>query len=360
MPGGMKEVAKHAGVSVTTVSHVLNKTRRVAPRTRKRVLEAVRELKYYKDAHARHLARGYSDFLGLIVSDICNPFFPEVIKSFETAALSKGLDLLLCNTDYDPGRTHAAVRKMIENKVRGVAVMTTKGYAELAQEFKVNRVPVVLLDHGTVGKYMSNIRVDWSRGIHQAVDHLHRLGHKDFAFISGFPTFSAAVSRRDAFIAAVSQRRLGAERIVDENQKVDGGIRGVQALLARHPLPTAILCVNDVTAIGALHALQHAGLRVPQDVSLVGYDDIGLAALAFPPLTTVSLSRQYLGQLAFQALQSIVKSKRKMGTEYVVETELVVRQSTSAPGEESKIPFPEDLGESPANVVLNLRHPSDS
>jgi DNA-binding LacI/PurR family transcriptional regulator len=358
MPTRMEEVAKRAGVSVTTVSHVMNRTRRVALRTRKRVLDAVRELKYYKDAHARRLARGHSDFLGLIVSDICNPFFPEIIKSFEDAAWAKGLDLLLSNTDYHAGRTQIAVRKMIENKVRGVAIMTTKGYAELAQEFKANRVPVVLFDHGAVGQYMSNIQVDWSRGIDQVVEYLYGLGHKDFAFISGLPTFSSAVSRRNAFIAAVSQRRLVAERIVEGNQKVDGGIRGVQALLAHPPLPTAILCVNDITAIGALHALQHTGLRVPKDVSLVGYDDIGLAALAFPPLTTIRLSRQHLGQLAFQALQNIMKSKRKMGTEYVVETELVVRRSTSAPGEESKIPFPEDLGEGLANAFQNLEIPS--
>ena len=126
MTSRMKDVAERAGVSVTTVSHVVNKTRQVAPETRRRVLEVIRDTNFYKNVHARRLARGGSDFFGLIVSDIGNPFFPEIIKSFETAALDRGFDLLLCNTNYDPHRTQAAVRKMIENKVRGVAVMTSE------------------------------------------------------------------------------------------------------------------------------------------------------------------------------------------------------------------------------------------
>lgn len=337
MPGRMEDVAKQAGVSVTTVSHVVNRTRHVAPETRQRVLEVIRQLNYYKDAHARRLARGHSDFLGLIVSDIGNPFFPEIIKSFETAALAKGLDLLLCNTNYDPERTEASVRKMIENKVRGVAVMTSEWASALAQDLAVHHVAMVFLDVGTVGTYMSNIRVDYSRGIHQAIDHLHGLGHKEFAFIAGPQTLRSAVTRRKAFIDALRKRGLGAHLTLEGNHKVQGGLRAVQALLAHRPLPTAVLCSNDLTAIGALHALQQAGVRVPQDVSVVGFDDIDFASFATPPLTTIRLSRDRLGQLAFHALQKILKSKRAMGAEYVVETDLVVRDSTTAPGRESRM-----------------------
>lgn len=351
MPGRMEDVAKQAGVSVTTVSHVVNRTRHVAPKTRRRVLETIRQLSYYKDAHARRLARGHSDFLGLIVSDICNPFFPEVIRSFETAALAKGLDLLLCNTDYDPKRTEAAMRKMIENKVRGVAVMISEWGTALARELAAHQVAVVFLDVGTVGKYTSNIRVDYSQGIHEAIDYLAALGHKDFAFIAGPQTLRPAVTRQKAFVHALSQRGLATHRILEGNHKADGGIRAVQALLAHRPLPTAILCSNDFTAVGALHALQHAGIQVPQEVSVVGLDNIELAAYAAPPLTTISLSRQFVGQLAFQALQKILTSKRRMGAEYVVETPLVVRQSTAAPGKESQTSFPEALVGSHSNLV---------
>jgi len=343
MPGRMEDVAKQAGVSITTVSHVINRTRAVAPETRRQVLAAINKLGFYKNAHARRLARGRSDFLGLIVSDIGNPFFPEVIKSFEAAALAKGLDLLLCNTNYDPKRTAAAVRMMIENKVRGVAVMTSELASPLGRDLASHQVAVVFLDLGTVGKYTSSIHVDYSRGIQQAIDHLVELGHKDFAFISGPQSLPSSVTRQKAFIEALSQRQLATRRTWEGNHQVDGGMRAVQALLAHHPLPTAILCSNDLTAVGALNALQQGGLRVPQDISVVGFDDIDLASFSAPPLTTVNLSREFIGQLAFQALQKILKSKGRMGSEYLVATELVIRQSTAPPGNGHRSSFPGGL-----------------
>ncbi|HUT57194.1 MAG TPA: LacI family DNA-binding transcriptional regulator, partial [Phycisphaerae bacterium] len=303
MPYRMKDVADRAGISVTTVSHVLNKTRHVAPETRQRVLEVIRELGFYKNAHARRLARGHSDFYGLIVSDIRNPFFPEVITSFESAALERGFDLLLCNTNYDPARTQAAVRKMIENKVRGVAVMTSELPRDLAADLAAHQVAVVFLDMGSVEPYISNIRVDYARGIRQAIDYLFELGHRDFAFIAGPQNLRSAVVRREAFLAALHRRRIPDYRVIEGNHKVDGAVTAVRALLAEPKLATAILCSNDLTAIGALSTLQQAGCQVPRDVSVVGFDDIDFASLAYPPLTTISLPRDRLGQLAFEALQ---------------------------------------------------------
>jgi len=358
MPGRMEDVAKQAGVSVTTVSHVVNRTRHVAPATRRRVLEAIRQLNYYKDAHARRLARGHSDFLGLIVSDIGNPFFPEIIKSFETAALAKGLDLLLCNTNYDPERTEAAMRKMIENKVRGVAVMTSEWGTALARDLAAHHVAVVFLDLGTPGKYTSNIRVDYSKGIHQAIDHLHGLGHQEIAFIAGPQTLRSAVTRRKAFIDALNMWGLPSDRTLEGNHKVDGGTRAVQALLADRPLPTAILCSNDLTAIGALKALAEAGVRVPEHVSVVGFDDISFARLAHPPLTTVNLPRERLGKLAFEALLKMFRSKRREGAEYVVETRLVIRQSTGqAPGNAPKPSDDFPVGEAVLTPAGRLKNP---
>lgn len=242
--------------------------------------------------------------------------------------MAKGLDLLLCNTNYDPVRTEAWVRKMIENKVRGVAVMTSEWGTTLARDLVARQVAVVFLDLGTPGKYTSNIRVDYSEGIHQAIDHLRGLGHKEIAFIAGPQTLRSAVTRRKAFIDALNQWGLPYRRTLEGNHKVNGGVRAIHEMLVSPPLPTAILCSNDLTAIGALNALVQAGVRVPEDVSVVGFDDIDFAALAHPPLTTVNLSRECLGKLAFEALHKILKSKRREGAEYVVETQLVIRQST--------------------------------
>lgn len=325
----MKDVAKRAGVSVTTVSHVMNKTRFVAPMTRRRVLEVIRELNYHKDAHARRLAVGRSDFFGLIVSDIENPFFPEIVKSFELAALEAGFDLLLCNTNYDPKRIQGAVHKMIENKVRGVAIMTSELATELAEELTANQVAVVLLDLGRVGHHKSNVRVNYPVGIFQAIEHLLDLGHTDIGFVAGPPNLRSSVIRREAFVNALSRRGLSAHRMLEGNHKVDGGIAAARTLLADGQLPTALLCSNDLTAIGVMSALHEGGMRVPEDISVIGFDDIEFARIAYPPLTTVNLSRDRLGQLAFQALQHILKNKKRWGAEYVIETQLVVRKSTA-------------------------------
>lgn len=222
----MKDVAERVGVSVATVSHVLNNTRFVAPETRRRVLEAVRELDYYQNVHARRLARGTSDFYALIISDIENPFFPELIKSFEVQAVEHGLDVLLCPTSYNPDRIAGAVRKAIQNKVRGVAVMTTQAGPEVAAELAAHEMPVVSLDLGTVGPYQSNIRVDYSRGASQAVEHLWKLGHRKIGMISGPETRRSAARYREAVVEALKQRGIDPFGTVEGNGNVDGGAAG--------------------------------------------------------------------------------------------------------------------------------------
>lgn len=324
----MEDVAERANVSVATVSHVVNKTRYVAPETRSRVLKAIQELNYYKDAHARRLAIGQSDFFGLIVSDIENPFFPEIIKSFETAALDRGFDLMLSNTNYDPRRTQQAVRKMIENKVRGVAVMTSEFNTELTAELTANRVAVVFLDQESLQPYTSCIRVNYAEGIYQAIQHLVDLGHREIAFIAGPQSLRSAVTRRKAAADAMRKHGIESAQVIEANHRAEGGITAAEALLKSGRVPTAVLCSNDLMAIGAMSAIQEAGLRVPEDVSVAGFDDIYFARVARPPLTTVNLPRERVGALAFQALQRIIRSKNGGGAEYRVETQLVVRKST--------------------------------
>lgn len=324
----MEDVAQRAEVSVATVSHVVNKTRYVAPETRNRVLKAIQELNYYKDAHARRLAIGQSDFFGLIVSDIENPFFPELVKSFETAALDRGFDLMLSNTNYDPRRTQQAVRKMIENKVRGVAVMTSEFDPVLTAELTANRVAVVVLDQGDVQPYTSCIRVNYSEGIYEAVHHLVELGHREIAFIAGPQSLRSAVTRRKAAEGALRKHGVEHAQTLEANHRAEGGMSAIETLLKSGRFPTAILCSNDLMAIGALSAIYEAGLRVPEDISVVGFDDIYFARVARPPLTTVNLPRERVGALAFNALQRIIRSKSGPGAEYAIDTRLVVRKST--------------------------------
>jgi DNA-binding LacI/PurR family transcriptional regulator len=331
MASRMQDVAERAGVSVTTVSHVLNKTRYVSPATRNRVQNAIRELRFYKDAHARRLASGRSDFFGLIVSDITNPFFPEIIRGFESAALERRFDTLLCDTNYDPRRSEACVRMMIENKVRGVAVMTSKLAPHLIEDLTANHVAVVSLDLGAAGFYTANLRVDYAQGIRQAISHLHSLGHKGIVFISGPQEVRSAMIRREAFVSSLRSHGLSAEHIVEGNHKADGGMRAAQTLLAQGNIPTAILCSNDLTAFGVMGTLREVGMRIPEDISIIGFDDIYFASVTTPPLTTVGLPRNKVGKLAFEALREILRKKKRGGREYDIETELVIRKSTARP-----------------------------
>jgi DNA-binding LacI/PurR family transcriptional regulator len=324
----MSDVAEHAGVSKATVSRVLNNRKFINPETRQRVLEVARQLKYYQNVHARRLAHGRSDLFGLIISEIANPFFPEVMRGFEEAALAKGFEVLLCNTEYGPERIDAAVRKMIENNVRGAAVMTSVMDGEHISELVSHDIATVLLDQERSERYLSSIRIDYAGAVSQAIDHLWKLGHRRFAFIAGPGNIRSAQNFRQAVLEAFENSRLELCRILEGNHKVDGGAAAALALLEEPGLPTAILCGNDLTAIGAMGALESAGVSVPRDVSVVGFDDIYFAHLARPALTTIRLSRGELGRLAFEALDKTLHSRRKLGALYTCETELVVRSST--------------------------------
>lgn len=325
---GIRDVAERARVSKATVSRVLNKAPYVDSKTRQRVLDVARELKYYRNAHARRLARGGSDFFGLLISDIENPVFPELIKSFETSAAEKGFDLLLCTTNYAEDRTRAAIRKMIENRVRGVAVMTSGVGAESVGELTAHQVPVVSLDLGPASKLVSNIEINYATGIGQTVDHLRTLGHRRFGFVAGLELRRSAARYRQAVIQALAERGFPPPRVVECDQTTEGGGVAARALMGRPDLPTAILCINDLAAVGVICALKEAGVDVPANVSVVGCEDIYLARLVHPPLTTVKLDRKAVGKMAFEVLKQMLRSRRRHGTESVLETRLIVRQST--------------------------------
>jgi DNA-binding LacI/PurR family transcriptional regulator len=331
----MKDVAERAGVSLSTVSFVLNKKRSksISPETSKRVWAAAQELNYHVNVHARRLARGQSNFVGLIISEIANPFFPDVIRGFEAAASERGLELLLCNTEYEPNRMAAAVDKMLGEGVRGVAIMTSAFGEEQLKALASRRIPVVLLSVGPNSPRARKIEINFSKGMLQAIDHLSGLGHKKFAVISGPPQVGSAATTRDAFLRSLTKRGLKADHVIECNYRVDGGMSAVRSLISQSALPSALLCGNDVIAIGAISALQEAKIRVPEDVSVVGVDDILFSRLACPPLTTVHVPRENLGRLGFEILEKMRRSPRAPFVTQRVETHLVIRKSTAAPGE---------------------------
>lgn len=327
----IRQVAKRAGVSTATVSRTINNLHQVRPGTARRVWKAIEELKYFPNTQARSLVSGRSRIVGLIVSDITNPFFPELVKGFEDAATESGYEVLLSNTQYDSARMATGVRRMLERKVDAVAIMTSEMDRSLTQQLAHRNIPMVFLDVGKVDRHVSNIRVDYARGIAQAVRHLLELGHHRIEFISGPGELKSARIRRSAFLKAMKEGGiLGNDYAIETgNHRIDGGLQAMSRIFDRSPLPTAVLCSNDLTAIGSLGAIRRHGLHVPDDISVVGFDDIALAEFTEPPLTTVRLPRQELAGKAFEALLASLNDTSSMGVEFAILPELVVRESTA-------------------------------
>lgn len=329
----ISEIARRANVSTATVSRTLNQSGPVKAATARKVWRAVTELNYVPNSHARTLVSGRSRIIGVIVSDITNPFFPELLRSFEMQASEKQYDLLVTSTDYETSRMAACLRRMLERKVDGVAMMTSEMDLGLIRELSRRGVPIVFMDVGQVGPKMSHVIIDYGYGVRQAVDHLAHLGHKRIAFISGPLDLHSARTRREAFLEGMRANGLETERklVREGTHTAEGGRDAMNALLRLGKRPTAVVCSNDWTAIGALNAIAAAGLRVPRDISLVGFDDIPLVSYTNPPLTTVRMSATDVGRVAFRALFGLISGERLEGDVYQIPTELVARGSSGRP-----------------------------
>jgi len=327
----IKDVAKLSSVSTATVSHVINKTRHVSDETRQRVLRAIENVGYTPNIHARNLASGRSRTLGLIISDITNPFFPDLVKSIQERALELGYDIVILNTNYEPKRDAPYVQRLLELQVRGVMILTTEMDPSVIERLSSRRISVVFLDIGKVGPHTSNIRVNYEQGVHQAVKHLLELGHRQIAFISGPTHFKSAQLRREAFLRTMKKHRalLHTEPMICKGDfKLESGQQAVKEILALTNRPTAIIAANDLMAMGALRELAQAGLRVPRDISVIGCDDTWLAKLTDPQLTTIVIPRAEIGAAAVEAVVHTNSGEGRFEREIKIHTRLLVRGST--------------------------------
>jgi DNA-binding LacI/PurR family transcriptional regulator len=328
-------IARVANVSIATVSRTMNNIPTVNPRLAKRVWEVIDELDYFPNTQARALVSGRSKLFGLIISEITNPFFPELIQGFEDIAVANGYEILVSSTNHDPKRMSHCIRRMLERKVEGVAVMTFGIEEPLLDQLAKRKVPLVFIDIGPKRPGISLLKVDYHHGIRQAVQHLVALGHKNISFITGPLTLHSAQSRRDAFSTSLQECGITPhpEWIVEGDHTMEGGIASMERLLNAKKRPTAVMCSNDMTAIGVLHKLYRAGLRVPDDLSVIGFDDIHIAEVTIPPLTTVQMSRFELARAAVTALRTHVEQPLDSRREYNIQTDLIVRESTGHPRE---------------------------
>jgi LacI family transcriptional regulator len=328
----MKDVAHRARVSVATVSHVLNGTRPVAPSTQERVLAAIDELGYERNMLARGLKMKRTHTLGLLVSDIQNPFFTAVVRGVEDTALARGYHLFLCNTAEDPQREDDYVRELRKKQVDGLLVASSAPRLEPAHEIRHLDLPVVFLDREVTGVEGDTIRVDNRKGMRLATEHLVGLGHTRVGMVSGPLDKTSGFERYQGLKEALSD--LGAE--LDDalvrygGFKLAGGREAAGELLEVSRPPTALVVANNLMTLGALLAIRERGWRIPEDLSVVGFDDMEWAALMNPPLTTIAQPAYEMGQRAVKMLFERMDDNRAQERIFL-EPRCIVRESTGPP-----------------------------
>lgn len=327
-------VADLARVSIATVSRTINNVPTVDPRLAQRVWKAVDQLGFSPNTQARALVSGRSHLLGLIVSEITNPFYPELIQGFQSLAVEKGYEVLIGSTDYDPQRMEHCVHRIMERKVDGIAIMTFSVEEQLLERLAERNIALVFVGVAPPESRFTGIQVDYFNGIREGVEYLAVLGHKKIGFISG-PLHSASVrARKDAFQQALANIGLTSRDawMPEGEHTPEGGIAAMKGILECPELPTAIMTSNDMAAIGVLHALSDAGYRVPDDFSVIGFDDVSMAQFTLPPLTSVRMSPRELGRCAVMALHDHLEQRPgAMPPHYTIQTKLTVRKSAGVP-----------------------------
>jgi LacI family transcriptional regulator len=312
----------------------------VSDRLSKRVWQAIEQLNYFPNTHARSLVSGRSRIFGIIVENITNPFFPELIQSFEEIAVAHGYEILVSSSSSDVAVLTTCVRRMLQGKVEGVAVLTFGEEEPVLDQLVHHNIPMVVAEFRLDAPKTSTILLDYTTGIHAAIDHLAELGHRRIAFLAGPHKLHSAITRENDYRTAMQAAGLPIQTkwIIECDHTLKGGVAGFGQLQSLAARPTAILCSNDMTAIGVLRAAYMNGLRVPQDLSVIGLDDIDFAEFTLPPLTTIRLSRVELARAAFEALRQQAEKPAgiKIQREFLVSTSLVIRGSTGAPAHDAR------------------------
>jgi len=330
MKVSIKDVAKAAGVSHSTVSRALADNPLIAQATRARVQRIAKKMGYAPNAIARGLVTRRTHAIGVIVTSIADPFVSEVVRGIEETAGDHQYRVFLGTSHNDPAREVNLVKAMREWRVDGVIVASSRVGALYKPMLKAIGAPIVVINNEHAGSYIHSVAVDDVQGAELATRHLIEQGHRVIGHISGPAGYSSSDNRLAGYRRALTKARIpfDASRVIPGNGRADGGEQVTQ-LFARSPVPTAIFCYNDMTAIGALAALKRRGLRVPDDISLIGFDDIPFAAYVDPPLTTIHQPKDEMGRLATGMLLDLLSGKKVANV--MMEGKLIVRESSSPP-----------------------------
>jgi LacI family transcriptional regulator len=329
----IKDVAKQAGVSTATVSRVLNNDPRVTPAYRQAVLDAVSELDYRRDRIARNLRVRHSQIIGLIISDIQNPFFTSVVRGVEDVAHDNDYTVILGNSDEDPLKERLYLDIMISERAAGVIISPASETGNHSQMVLRAGIPVVAVDRRMLDLEVDTVVVDNFEGAYRAVRHLLQLGHRRIGFIGGPLQVTTARERRDGYLSALSEQGIPSDPALVKvtDLKMGGGYSAIYQVLEIEDPPTAIFSANNLITLGALNCIHEKGLRIPQDIAIVGFDDMPWATSLNPPLTAVAQPTYELGRLAADLLLQRIKDTDRQVVEVKLGSRLIIRDSCGQP-----------------------------
>lgn len=336
----IKDVARRANVSISTVSHVVNATRFVSESSREQVQAAIRELGYVPSAVARSLKSNSTKTLGMLIPNCTNPYFAEIVRSVEDHCFGAGYTLILCNTDDEPRRQSVYLQVLSEKRIDGLIIISTGNDSELLALVEGLTIPTVLLDREINHVQCDLVETAHVQGAMMATEHLIALGHKRIACIGGPADLNSSIQRIQGWRNALSNAGLSdeaAQLVWHSDFTSQGGFDAMKQVLQSPVKPTAVFVCNDLMGIGALSAAHEAGIRIPQDLSVVGFDDIELAHFTSPPLTTIVQPKQRMGVMAVDMLLERIQSKRQQAKQVLLQPSLVVRASSGpVPAEDSQ------------------------
>jgi LacI family transcriptional regulator len=329
----MRDVAERAGLSVSTVSHVINNTRAVSDESRQHVLQAMEELGFKPNALARSLRRRQSNTLGMIVPDSANPFFAEIARAIEDASFAQNYSVILCNSEGDLEKQQAYTDVLIENRVAGILFVAAGVSTELVSELGQRRVPLVVIDREVADVEVDTVMTNHAQGGCLATQHLIDLGHRRIACIAGNSEVAPSADRLTGYRQTLQKNDLAYDEglVVKGDFQYRSGYEATNDLLTKKKPPTAVFACNDLMAVGCISAASALGFRVPDDLSVVGFDDVQLASYTNPSLTTVDQPKVEIGTLATQMLLERMKNLDASPRFERLDTELLIRRSTAPP-----------------------------
>ncbi|ENM5743983.1 transcriptional repressor PurR [Vibrio metoecus] len=326
----MKDIARLAGVSTSTVSHVINKSRFVSDEIAERVNNAAQQLNYAPSALARSLKMNRTKTIGMLVTTSTNPFFGEVVKGVERSCYHKGYNLILCNTEGDNQRMKASINTLLQKRVDGLLLMCSTLEGERLDVFdRYPDIPVVVMDWGPILFASDKIQDNSLQGGYMAAKHLIECGHKEIGCITGPLIRHQAQMRYEGYKRALAEAgiAINPDWIVESDFECEGGYQAFEKLYQRNKLPSALFVSNDMMAMGVIQAASQRGLRVPDDLSLIGYDDVHIAKFMTPALTTIHQPKYRLGKAAVDTLLYRLENPDTTAQVVQLEPTLVVRSS---------------------------------